>query len=126
MTRATILIALAACTGSPNYWRTYTPASGHTSQSKASLVQKATIAIVDAGHETESSDAVTGLVVSKWFHLDGFAADQSQFRVRVSVDDSGGYQVVAQCQRKTTEAFTAAAWEDCSTNDRPQIVIDLV
>jgi hypothetical protein len=71
---------LSACTGSSNYWRTYTPARGASTQPKTTVVQKATLAIVDAGYETETSDGNTGLVISKWFQNTGFMSEQNRFR----------------------------------------------
>jgi uncharacterized lipoprotein len=124
----TALATLAACTSSPNYWRAYTPASGTSSSPKATLIQKATLAVVDAGYETEISDANTGLVVTKWFQGTGMTSEDNRFRLRVTVDDAGRYEVTAQCQEKATGPMSGGGWNDhCSSEDkRPQFVLDAV
>ena len=114
-----ILTMLAGCTGSPNYWRAYTPMHGTTSAERASAVQKVTIAVTDAGKEIESSDATTGIVLTKWFSGDGFGQDQSRFRIRVVFDEAKGYDVVALCQSKD-----GGDWKDGCGDKRPQFVLD--
>jgi hypothetical protein len=117
---------LSACTGSSNYWRTYTPARGASTQPKTTVVQKATLAIVDAGYETETSDGNTGLVISKWFQNTGFMSEQNRFRIRVTVDETGHYEVTAQCQQKAS-GLSGGGWgDDCTDGKRPQFVLDAV
>ena len=120
---ALLFAAAAACTSSPNYHVNYAPQSGTTTASKPDSVQRAVIAITDAGREVESSDASTGIVLTKWFRGDGVAADQNRYRIRVVLSDTT-YQVAALCQVKG--AFSGA-WEDCSGQDKmPRFVVELV
>ena len=125
MTKRLILMAaLAGCAGSTNYWNPYTPVRATTTQPKAAAVQKAVVAMTDAGREIESSDGATGIVLSKWWSGDGFGGDQNRFRVRVSVDDAGGYEIAALCQ--TNNASNAGWSDDCDKTKRPQFVLDIV
>lgn len=113
----------AACASSQYSWVPYAPASGSTSSTNAQVVQKAAVAITDAGEGVETSDADAGLVLSKWITRDGMGSGENRFRVRVTVTD-GAYEVVAQCQRLT--AMTRQ-WEDGGCGDkRPRYVVDLV
>lgn len=123
MNRLILAAALAtACTGSKNYWNPYTPIKAQTSLSKEAAIQKAVIAITDAGKEIESSDASTGIVISKWFGSPDFGANDTRFRVRVTYADSA-YEIVALCQSKAT-----GDWKDegCEPAKRPQFVLDVV
>lgn len=126
----TILItaALAGCTGSPNYWVTYSAARGEVKAPRAAVIQSAVVAVTDAGREVESSDTASGIVLTKWFSGDGFGSDQNRFRIRVTVAESGAYEVVALCQGKDTSMTNHGAWIDCTEvpNSRPRFVVDLV
>lgn len=116
-------LALTACTGSTNYWNAYTPVRAKTTQPKNAAVQRAVVAITDAGREIESSDAATGIVISKWWSGDGFGGESNRFRIRVTFDDTGAYEIVALCQGKVS-----SGWEEsnCEPNKRPQFVLDTV
>lgn len=117
-------LLLTACTSSPNYHVNYAPQSGTMTASKGDGVQRAVIAITDAGKEVESSDGGSGIVLSKWFQSDGFGADDVRYRIRVVLGDAS-YQVAAMCQRKS--AMTSSWSEDCTSDDtRPRYVVDLV
>lgn len=117
-----LLTALAGCTGSPNYWNPYTPVRAKTELTRETAIQKAVIAITDAGREIESSDANTGIVISRWFGSKDFAADDTRFRVRVTYADAA-YEIVALCQSKVS-----GDWKDegCEPAKRPQYVLDVV
>lgn len=122
-----LVLVVAACTGSSNYWVTYAPLNGKSAVPKAALVQKAVIAITDAGKEIESSDGTSGIVLSKWFQGDGMMSDDNRFRVRVTVDDTGAYTVAGLCQAKKAGS---SSWEDTclegNENKRPRFVVELV
>jgi len=130
MKRVLILMALTACTSSPNYARPYTPIQATHKHSRPSAVQKAVIALTDAGREIESSDAATGIVLSKWFEGDGALAGNYRYRIRVVLDETSGYAIEALCQAKNPEAFSGGGWIDCPKIDgqdlRPQFVLDLI
>jgi hypothetical protein len=116
---AVIVMLTAGCTGSTNYWNPYTPIQAQTKLDKDAAVQKAVIAITDAGKEVESSDA--GVVLTKWFSGDGFGGDQNRFRIRVVVQQAS-YGIEALCQSK---AGSSGAWNDnCDGSKRPQFVLD--
>lgn len=118
-----VLIAtlLAGCAGSANYWVDYAPMRGTTTQSKEAATQRAVVAITDAGREIESSDAATGIVLSRWFSGDGFGGDQTRFRVRVTFAD-GSYEVAVLCQRQN--AATPGWNDDCDPNKRPRFAVE--
>lgn len=116
-------LLLTACTSSPNYHVEYAPRSGTMTASKADGVQRAVIAITDAGREVESSDASSGIVLSKWFQSDSGLMGDVRYRVRVVLGDSN-YQVAALCQRK---AASTSSWEGCDdTGKMPRFVVELV
>jgi len=121
---------LTACTGSPNYHRPYTPIHATHRHSRPAAVQRAVIAITDAGREIESSDATTGIVLSKWFSGDGALAGDNRHRIRVLFDETNGYTIEALCQSKNADMIGGGGWEDCPKNDgqeiRPQFVLDTV
>ena len=120
-----MLAALLGCTGSPNYWNAYTPMHAQMANtSRPAAVQRAVIALTDAGREIESSDVSTGIVLSRWWSGDGFGHDDTRFRVRVIFDESTGYTVEALCQRKgmTSGDFT----DQCDDAKRPQFVLDVM
>lgn len=124
MRTALIAVALAACTGSSNYWVTYQPRKGTITQPKADAVQHAVSVLTDAGKDIESSDATSGVVLSKWFTGDGIGSDSQRFRVRVTINDSGSYEVVALCQGKSP--YTSA-WNECEEQaKRPRFVVETV
>jgi len=125
--RATTLAAsliLGACMGSSNYWMPYQPARGSSPQPRPTQVQRAVIAISDAGRELESTDSATGVVLTKWFSSDGFGGDQTRFRVRVIIDEQGGYDVAALCQTKN--AATPGWSDECDRTKRPRFVLKLI
>lgn len=127
MKRIILMAALAGCTGSANYWVHYQPTRGTTSQPKATVVQRAIVAITDVGREVETSDAASGIVISKWFSGDGFGQDTNRFRVRVTVQDDGAYEVVASCQAKDTGPMSDGGWKDnCEPTKRPAFVADVM
>lgn len=116
-------LVAAACTGSKNYWHPYSPATGQTTKTNAQAVQQAVVALTDAGRDVESSDAETGIVLSKWFSGDGFGGGNNRFRIRVTIAD-GAYTVMAMCQAKDP---MSGGWEDtCDAGKRPQFVLDAV
>ena len=122
--RALAFIAMIGCTGGANYWIDYRPLSGSSTKPRSDVVQKSVIAITDAGREIESSDATSGIVLSRWFGGDGFAPDDTRFRIRVSVSDTGSYDIASLCQRKS--AMTSA-WEDgCDPAKRPRFVVETI
>lgn len=119
------LVFLIGCVNSPNYWTTYTPRNGTSSKTKPAAIQQAVIAITDAGQEIESSDATTGIVISKWFSGDGIASNETRFRLRVTIAEDLSFQVDALCQRR--ETLNESKWEACDDADgakRPRFVID--
>lgn len=123
MKRLMMIAALTGCTGSTNYWNPYTPIRAQTTADRNTAVQKAVIAITDAGREIESSDATTGIVISKWWSGDGFGGENNRFRIRVTFDAQSGYEIVALCQGKI-----ASGWEEsnCERDKRPQFVLDTI
>jgi hypothetical protein len=119
-----VLVMIAGCTGSSNYWITYSPPHGSTSLQKGPAVQAAVVAITDVGKEVESSDAASGLVLSKWFSSDGFGGAGSRFRVRVAIGETGSYDIVALCQSKDP---MTSAWRDCEEQGkRPRFVAEVL
>ncbi|HVJ27912.1 MAG TPA: hypothetical protein VM493_10240 [Vicinamibacterales bacterium] len=114
-----IAATMTACTGSPNYWRTYTPIEGQTQLDERAATQRAVIAVTDTGREIESSDA--GVVLTKWFTGSGFGSDQQRFRIRVTIQP-GAYEISALCQGKDS---MTGAWNECEEQSkRPQFVLD--
>lgn len=109
MKRAILIVVLAGCTGSANYWVAYRPIHG----AKTTTVQKAVIAVGDAGREVESNEA--GVVTTKGFRADAFPRD-SEFRIRIVVSESGGYDISAMCKRDGDG--------DCGDDKRPRFVLD--
>jgi hypothetical protein len=107
--RLVALLILVSCTSSPNYWNPYTPIRAQTKLDRDAAVQRAVIAITDAGREVESS--TDGIVLSKWFAGDGFG-DGQRFRVRVVLTGSD-YEIAALCQPECLE-----------TQKRPQFVLE--
>ncbi len=126
MKRIVLALGLAAgCVNSPNYYVAYAPVTGTTTKTRPAAVQRAVIALTDAGREVESSDATTGIVLSKWFTSDAaLVGGDVRFRVRIVFDESNGFEVEALCSRKDGSAWT----EDCADSDdkRPRFVVDLV
>jgi hypothetical protein len=122
MKKILIALTLTACAGSANYWKPYQPAHGTTTATRADAVQKATIAITDAGEEVETSDAATGIVLSKWFSGDGMMSRDTRFRIRVVIGEAG-YDVAALCQRKANTP-TSNGWGDDCGDKRPAFVLD--
>lgn len=118
---------LAACTSSPSYWIAFTPHAGHAS-SKEAAMQKATIAITDAGREIESSDPAMGIILTKWFSGTGMVDDQNRFRIRVLVQTDGSYEISGMCQRMTIDT---KHWEQppdghCGNEGKfPRFVVEL-
>lgn len=115
--------AITGCTGSPNYWVPYTPIQASSAQPKNTAVQKAVIAVTDAGREIETSDATTGIVLTKWFSGDGFGGGETRFRIRVTFDEAAKYEIVSLCQRKSA---ATSAWSDGCDDEtkRPRFVVD--
>ena len=107
------------------YRQPETPVHATTTRTRPSAVQRAVIAITDAGKEVESSDATTGIVMSKWFSPDGFGGDDNRFRIRVVFDESNGYEIEALCQLKDSMSKTWGE-DGCDAKLRPQFVLDLV
>jgi hypothetical protein len=117
-------LVCVGCTGSPNYWNPYSPVNAQTKAStRGDAVQRAVIALTDAGREIESSDVETGIVLSKWYSSDGAFTSDTRFRVRVVFAESGAYQIDALCQSKAS----GGDWKDeCTEGKRPQHVIDTI
>lgn len=118
-TIAAMLIG-AGCTGSPNYHRTYAPATSHASSSSTAedITSAAVEAITDAGFTVETSTA--GVVISKWEPGRGFTGDQSRYRLRVTAKSGGRFTVSVLCQSKAG----GDEWSDCDEL-RPQWALDV-
>ena len=123
-TLALAMLLAIGCTGSSNYWIAYKPVAGDSTQPKATIVQRAIVALTDAGRDVETSDVTTGIVLSKWFAPDGMFSDEQRHRIRVTIDDAGHYEVVALCNRKK---INGSGWEECGNPDtRPRFVVETV
>jgi len=118
-----VVVLVGACVSSANVWVPYHPVIGASTQPKASVVQRAIVALTDAGRDVETSDAAAGIVLSKWFMAEGPFHDDYRYRVRITVDDGGRYEVVALCEFK----IDSPTWKSCTDRtDRPQFVVDTV
>ncbi len=126
-----ILALVSGCTGTANYWVPYAPMRGTTTRTRPAVIQRATIAITDAGYSVESSDATAGILLSKWFHGDGFMQGENRYRLRIILDEANGYEIEAMCQ---TTAGSTGPFDDhkdftnCgdTAGEMPRFVVDAV
>ena len=118
LTIAMVLIA-SGCTSSPNYHRAYTPATGHASGNRDDVIQRATVALTDAGLTIASSSG--GIVLTDWEQGRGMG-DDARYRFRVSVQTDGAFTVDSLCQNK---GALDESWSDCDAT-RPQWALDVV
>jgi hypothetical protein len=116
-------VVSAACTSPQNLWAPYQPVVGSAGRGRSEIVQRAVVAITEAGGEIETSDGAAGVVVSKWFEASGITTDNDRFRIRVTVADDGSYELVALCEEKVPRS---QPWTRCTHHpgQLPRFVLD--
>ncbi|MEZ4368997.1 MAG: hypothetical protein R2939_22360 [Kofleriaceae bacterium] len=109
MNRLAIMLIVAGCTGSANYFIPYAPKSGPADEGDH---RRAVLALTDLGKTIETNDPASGIVVTAWEPGRGFGQEKtSRYRFRVSID-AGRYDVAALCQT-FTDTLGDDDWQNC-------------